>query len=182
MELFAFDEAYLRRLREGDASTEAHFVDYFSHLLRLKLRSRRLVPEVVDDLGQETFKRVVRAIRSDGGLREASRLGAFVNTVCNHVLQEHYRVGQKNVPLDASHMEIPDKVPNLEKLAISSEIQAKVREILAKLPERDRAILRAVFLEEEDKDEVCRHFGVTRDYLRVLIYRAKERLRAQLDL
>src|SRR4029077_4068674 len=36
LELFAFDEAYLRRLREGDPSTEDHFVAYFSQLLQLK--------------------------------------------------------------------------------------------------------------------------------------------------
>ena len=86
MELFAFDEGYLRRLREGDPSTEDHFVAYFSQLLQLKLRSRRLPPDTVDDLRQETFARVLRSIRSENGVREANRLGSFVNSVCNHVL------------------------------------------------------------------------------------------------
>jgi len=31
-----------------------------------------------------------------------------------------------------------------------------------------RRLLHEVFLEERDKDEVCRDFGVERDYLRVL--------------
>src|SRR5262252_8556856 len=60
LDLFAFDEAYLQRLREGDPSTEAHFVAYFSQLLRLKLRARYLTPEVVEDLSQETFSRVLK--------------------------------------------------------------------------------------------------------------------------
>jgi len=34
-------------------------------------------------------------------------------------------------------------------------------------------LLRAIFLEEQDKDAVCRDFGVDRDYLRVLLHRAK---------
>jgi RNA polymerase sigma-70 factor (ECF subfamily) len=50
----------------------------------------------------------------------------------------------------------------------------KVREILEQLSERDRRLLREVFLEERDKDEVCRDFGVDRDYLRVLLHRAKQ--------
>jgi RNA polymerase sigma-70 factor (ECF subfamily) len=33
--------------------------------------------------------------------------------------------------------------------------------------------LQAVFLEERDKDEVCTELGVDRDYLRVLLHRAK---------
>jgi RNA polymerase sigma-70 factor (ECF subfamily) len=32
-------------------------------------------------------------------------------------------------------------------------------------------------LEEKDKDEVCRQFGVDRDYLRVLLHRAKDKFR-----
>jgi RNA polymerase sigma-70 factor (ECF subfamily) len=31
-----------------------------------------------------------------------------------------------------------------------------------------------VFLEERNKDEVCRDFGVDREYLRVLLHRAKQ--------
>jgi RNA polymerase sigma-70 factor (ECF subfamily) len=56
----------------------------------------------------------------------------------------------------------------------SSQLSAKVREILLDLPARDRALLKAVFLDERDRDEVCREFGVDRDYLRVLLHRAKQ--------
>jgi RNA polymerase sigma-70 factor (ECF subfamily) len=179
LELFAFDEAYLVRHREGDPSTEAHFVAYFSHLLRIKLRARYLAPEIAEDLSQETFGRVLKTLRRDGGLRDATRLGAFVNSVCNHVLLEHFRAGKKDIALDPSHSEIPDKVINLESLVISLETQIQVRKLLAQLPPRDQAILRAVFLDEHEKEEVCGRFGVSRDYLRVLIHRAKQKLRAQ---
>jgi RNA polymerase sigma-70 factor (ECF subfamily) len=37
--------------------------------------------------------------------------------------------------------------------------------------------LRLVFLEEKNKDEICRQLNVGREYLRVLIHRAKERFR-----
>src|SRR5579859_2954220 len=73
VELYAFDEAYLARLREGDPSTEAHFVDYFSQLLQLKLRARYLGSEVVDDLRQETFARVIRTLRSESGIHQPDR-------------------------------------------------------------------------------------------------------------
>ena len=178
LEFFAFDEAYVGRLREGDPSTESHFVAYFSQLIQIKLRARYLSPEVIEDLKQETFIRVIRSLRSDGGIRQGDRLGPFVNSVCNHVLLEHYRSGSKNVPLESDHLELPDKVLNLETLAISGETQRMVRSVLSQLPRRDQAILRSVFLEEMDKDDVCQRFGVGRDYLRVLLYRAKEKFRA----
>jgi RNA polymerase sigma-70 factor (ECF subfamily) len=178
LELFAFDEAYVSRLREGDPSTEEHFVAYFSQLIQIKLRARFLAPEVVDDLKQETFARVIRSLRSEGAIRQADRLGSFVNSVCNNVLLEHYRTGSKNVALEPSHLELPNKTLNLESLVISEETRRAVRRILLQLPERDQAILRAVFLQEMSKDEACAEFQVGRDYLRVLLHRAKEKFRA----
>ena len=44
-------------------------------------------------------------------------------------------------------------------------------------PPKDRDVLRALFFEECDKDEICRRFKVDRDYLRVLVHRAKARFR-----
>ena len=179
LELFEFDEAYLQRLREGDPSTESHFVAYFSQLLQLKLRSRRLAPDTVDDLRQETFVRVFRSIRSENGVRQADRLGSFVNSVCNHVLLEHYRSATRNVPLESGHFEIQDKVINVEKMAITEQNRALVRKLVGQLPERDQTILRAL-LDDQSKDEICRQFGVTRDYLRVIVHRAKEKFRCLL--
>jgi len=178
LELFAFDEAYVVRLREGDPSTESHFIDYFSRLIQIKLRARHLPPEIVDDLKQETFARVIKSLRSQSGIQHPDRLGPFVNSVCNNVLMEHYRRGAKDVPLEANHLEIPDKVLNVEALVISEEAQTMVRNVLRKLPQRDQAILQAVFLEEMNKDQVCQKFAVERDYLRVLLHRAKEKFRS----
>jgi len=178
LELFTFDEAYVVRLREGDPSTESHFIDYFSRLIQIKLRARHLPPEIVDDLKQETFVRVIKSLRSQSGIQHPDRLGPFVNSVCNNVLMEHYRRGAKDVPLEANHLEIPDKVLNVEALVISEEAQNMVRNVLRKLPQRDQAILQAVFLEEMNKDQVCQKFAVERDYLRVLLHRAKEKFRS----
>jgi hypothetical protein len=43
---------------------------------------------------------------------------------------------------------------------------------------RDPDLLRAVLLEQKDKDAVCRAIGVDRDYLRVLLHRAKDKFRS----
>src|SRR5580698_5275894 len=90
VELFAFTREYVERLREGDPSTELHFVAYFDQLLRIKLRSRMLASETVEDLRQETYIRVFGKLREDG-IRQPERLGAFVNSTCNNVLMEFYR-------------------------------------------------------------------------------------------
>ena len=177
MDFFAFDKAYVERLRDGDPPTEHHFVAYFEHLLRIKLRSRMLTNDKVEDLRQETFIRVIAALRREGGVRQPDRFGAFVNSICNNVLLEYYRTSARNQPMENSHLEIPDKVLDLESMLVTKQSSERVRRILDGMPRRDRDLLRAFFLEEKDKDVVCREFGVDRDCLRVLLHRAKDKFK-----
>ena len=178
MELFTFDRAYVERLRDGDSVTERHFVSYFGQLLRIKLRARLLPAESVDELSQETFTRVMTALRKEGGIRQPERLGPFVNSICNNVLMEFYRARSRTQPLEDVHLQKTDKVLDLEGLLVTRQTRQQVRRVLADLPDKDRELLRAIFFEEKDKDEVCRRFRVDRDYLRVLLHRAKDKFRA----
>lgn len=174
MQFENFDASYVDRLRSGDFRTQEHFVSYFSELIQLKLRSRLRTPQAIEDVRQETFARVFAALRSGGGIRHPERLGAYVNSICNHVLLEHYRQSGRTSSIDDD--DAPDVVdPQIDILgAVSAkQMQTKVQEILDEMPERDRRLIREVFLEERDKDAVCRDFGVDRDYLRVLLHRAK---------
>ncbi len=181
MDFFAFDDVYLERLRSGDFRTEQHFVSYFSELIRLKLRSRVPSAEIVDELKQEIFVRVFSTLRSAEGIRQASRLGAFVNSVCNNVLLEHYRSSSRTTPLqeDEDSPEIPDTKVDILGSVISKQTADRIRSVLESLTERDRRLLKEVFLEERDKDAVCRDFQVDRGYLRVLLHRAKQTFKAQ---
>ena len=177
VEFFAFDKGYVDRLRDGDPTTEHHFVSYFEQLLRIKLRARRLASDVVDDLRQKTFVRVIEKVRKDE-VRQPERFGAFVNSTCNNVLLEYYRDVHKSPQMDESQLETTDKVLDLEGMLVTKQSGERVRQILAEMPEKDRLLLRAIFLEEKDKDEVCQELRVERDYLRVLVHRAKDKFRA----
>jgi RNA polymerase sigma-70 factor, ECF subfamily len=178
VEFFSFDEAYLKRLRERDFPTEQHFVAYFRKLLLIKLRSRLRSSQAVDDIAQETFLRVFKAMQAEGGIRQPERLGAFVNSVCNNVLQEFYRSVDHGASLDDDAPEPVDKLIDLEGFLVTKQTREQVRKVLALLGEKDRQLLRSIFLEEKQKDDVCREFGVDRDYLRVLLHRAKQSFRA----
>ena len=171
----SFDEAYVARLRAADSATERHFVSYFSALIQIKLRSRLPSREAIEDARQETFARFFVALRK-GKILQPERLGSFVNSICNNVLKEQYRSGRRDTALDDQGQEKDFPAQGIGTLDALQARQAeeKVREILDKLPERDRRLLREVFLEDRDKDDVCRDFGVDREYLRVLLHRAKQ--------
>lgn len=175
LQFTAFDAAYLERLQHGDAGTERHFAAYFGELLRLKLRSRLSSPEALEDVRQETFVRVLALVRTQDGIRQPERLGALVNSVCNHVLQEHYRGSRRqDSPLDEdSERALVDEGTSVAGLFEIDETERVVRRILGDLSERDRRLLQSVLLEERDKDDVCAELGLTREHLRVLVHRAK---------
>ena len=175
MEFFAFDASYVEKLRSGDAHIEAHFVTYFSELIRLKLRSRLNSREAIEDVRQETFVRVLALLRGEPGLRQPDRLGAFVNSVCNHVLQEHYRSKKRTEATidDETESTALGREPSALRLLEAKDTERVVRKILNELPDRERRLLQSVLLEERDKDEVCAEFGISREYLRVLLHRAK---------
>lgn len=177
MQFQTFTSEYVESLKQGDVETERHFVDYFGELLRIKLRRTWLNPQAVEDVRQETFLRVLNVLRRKHGLASPEKLGAFVNGVCGNVLIEYYRSASRHHPSPASHVDIAGTAPDPEAEYVTLERKESVRAILAQMPARDRQILRLLFLEEREKDEVCRICHVDRDYLRVLLHRAKNRFR-----
>lgn len=175
MDFHIFDAAYVDRLTQGDPDTELHFSSYFGRLLTSKLRVRRIAPQMAEDVRQETFLRVLRSLRRGQGVTQPEAFGAFVSAVCNNVLLE-------TINKEAKHPAIPENAPepaddrvDLEAALITEQRKRVVARILDALPVKDREILRLVFLEEADRQEVSRRLGVSAEYLRVLLHRAKSK-------
>jgi RNA polymerase sigma-70 factor, ECF subfamily len=174
---FEFDGSYVDRLVGEDPEIERHFTRYFGNLLSLKLRSKLRSPALVEDAKQETFVRVLTAIKKGRGLVTPESLGAFVNSVANNVVFELYRSGTRVTALPEDHDEPDLREEGAETGLMAEEERRQVREALAGLPQKEKDLLRWVFFEGRDKDEVCRDLNVDRNYLRVLLHRAKNRFR-----
>jgi RNA polymerase sigma-70 factor, ECF subfamily len=170
-----FDADYIEALCAGDRRVQDHFVGYFTELIHLKIRSRLASRQAQEDVRQETFARVLTTLRRQNGLRQPERLGAFVNTVCNNVLFEHYRSSSRQQSLDANEeLELPAGGADVDDVVAAKQLKDKVSQILGGLSVRDRTLLKAIFLEERDREEVGREMGVDGEYLRVLLFRAKQ--------
>ncbi len=143
-----------------------------------KLRSRLRSAEAAEDARQETLMRVLTSIRRERGLRNPERLGAYVHGICNNVLLEAYRAQKRHMQ---SGEDAPDQVdwrPDPESEFVSAERRRLVRSVLEELKPKDRDLLRAVFLEEREKETVCREMGIDAAYLRVLLHRARLRFKS----
>jgi RNA polymerase sigma factor (sigma-70 family) len=181
MDLFAFDDDYVRRLREGDRWTVEHYLEYFRLFLTAKLRKRGVPSGDVGDLIQETHARVFNELRGDQGIRDGHRFGAYVSSVCNHVLQEYWRLRVRETE------ELKDVFPSPDNPFEDSSNKETVARVertlrrLAKENQRDADLLRDFFLRELDKDAICLKYDVDRNYLRVLVHRALKKFRELYD-
>jgi len=146
--------------------------------LRLKLRYKVLYHvghscADVEDLVQETLARFIRAGQRHQ-IRNTEEFGAFLNGVCRNVILE-YRRKMRREPVSTEENEVPEKGvrPDADILELRDAIDSG----LAELSDRDRAILRSLYLDGKDKDEICHEWKMTDAQFRVVLFRAKERFR-----
>ena len=180
MTLFTFDAEYVDRLTAGDPAIERHFHEYFGELIFIKLRSRKYAREAIEDIRQETFLRVVQAIRRKA-IQDPRRIGAYVNTVCNHVAQEYRRADARHPLLEGDPPPLADTHPGADGEMMTRESQEEVRAVLRELSDKNRLILTALYLEEQPLAELCRTFRVDSNYVRVLVFRARSQFRSAFE-
>jgi len=147
--------------------------------LRLKLRFK-VSYEVgfacpdVEDIVQEAIARWLVASQNEK-IRNSETVGAFLNGICRNVISEYRRRSQRDEPMPEVVPEPPDR--HLAEADLF-ELRQAIALGLAQLPERDRRILRAFYLEEKTKEEILEQTGLTDQNFRVILFRAKEKFRA----
>jgi RNA polymerase sigma-70 factor (ECF subfamily) len=127
----------------------------------------------VDDIVQEAMLRFVHALQSEK-IRNPESMAAFLSGICNNVIYEYKRRLHRE-PLcdqDPSSLEIPAGLG-----ADLVELRQVIGLVMNQLAPREREILRAFFLEERDRSEICRTMGLSEMQFRVVLFRAKEKFR-----
>jgi RNA polymerase sigma factor (sigma-70 family) len=146
--------------------------------LRLKLRYKVLYHvghqcADVDDLVQETLARFIRA-KQRRQIRNMEEFGAFINGVCRNVILEYRRRARREPTLDP---DTPVPETGVRPEADILELRDAIDTGLAGLADRDRSILRALYLEGKEKEAICAEWKMTDAQFRVVLFRAKERFR-----
>ena len=177
MEFYPFDAEYLRRLRAHHAATEEHFADYFGIRLMKTLRKRGVPLDVAEDIIQDTFVAVLNTASKPEGIRQPKSFGAFVFNTMKNLVRVHDRFEVRNIPLDDMDAELLEFEWDIEWELIRRENAFRVQQVLKELSRenpRAESLLRATFMDEKAKDQICVEMGVTREYLRLLQHRARK--------
>ena len=127
----------------------------------------------MDDVVQETMVRFLHALRTEK-VRNPESTAAFLSGICNNVIHEYRRRLRKEPMAEAGALayERPSALG-----ADMVELRQVIGLVMVQLAPKDSEILRAFFLEEREKGEICRAMGLSDIQFRVALFRAKEKFR-----
>jgi RNA polymerase sigma factor (sigma-70 family) len=166
-----FDANYLTRLRSGDEETAKHFNTYFRRMLRIKLWAK-FGRTVQDDLMEDVLAAALEKILN-GEPRDPSCLAAYVRGICANLAKRPDPNTNRGSDFNFEH--ISDRALTAEEQMISRERARTVRAVLTSLKTRDRLILIDLFYNDLHREEVCRRYKVSREQLRLILFRARGR-------
>jgi RNA polymerase sigma-70 factor (ECF subfamily) len=140
-------------------------------LHRFALRATR-DGELSRDLAQEA-----------DGFAGRSSLRTWVIGILSHKIIDHFRRRATRAAEGGDDVELV-KAPSaedVERVVAARQELAAVDRALHTLPDLERMALLLVDVEELEREDCCRVLGVTATHLRVLLHRARNRLRTKLE-
>jgi RNA polymerase sigma-70 factor, ECF subfamily len=170
------------RIRSGDREAEAEFVQRYLRGVGIIIRHASSDRSAWEDLTQDTLRLAIEKVRA-GDVRDPERLSGFVASLARNLVVEHARrTKARETAAGDNAGGVQDTAAGPLDRLLQDERDAIVRRLLDELPtERDRAILRRYYLDEQDKDEICAALGLTREHFTRVLFRARQRYRESLE-
>ena len=173
-----------RRIRDGDVSAETELVRQFEPGLRVLLRRRTGGDHgLLQDLVQETLIIVLQRLRGQG-IEDPEKLAAFAaQTARNLAIASLRKTERQKTDVDSEFTERnADPTASVEGSVADEEAALAVRALLRELPQpRDRLILKRFYLDDDDKEVICRDFNLSEAAFNQALSRARRRFRQILE-
>jgi len=173
-------ERLARAIAAGDRRAEHDLVERFQRGVRIILRRAGASPAALDDLEQEVFRLAIVRLR-EGALQDPARLAGFMAGIARNVglrsVRERVRhpAAGAGVAVQDSPAERDDPLGEL----LGREQATLVRQVLDELGgERDREVLRRLYLLGEPRERICAALGLAPRQLDHVLSRARQRYRA----
>ena len=131
-------------------------------------------PDLAEELTQETFYQAIRTVdRFDGNCK----LSTWLCGIAKNVLRTHLRRHPPTEPIE----DAPLSVPSAEAETISGEERLRLMRRLHALPEPGREVVYLRVFGGLSVREIGEVLDRTENWARVTFYRAKEKLREDVD-
>jgi len=150
--------------------------------LRALILRRVRDPEVAADILQDAAVTTLEKLRS-GEIAHPENLGGYLYRVALNHLRNHRRKDRTAVSSADALKELQgaEDDPEWERVGRPQWAEA-ARRMLGEMPaERDREILVRFYLDDEDKEQICRDLRLSEEHFNRVIFRARNRFRELLE-
>lgn len=173
----------VRRIAAGDATAEGELVSRYSRGLFYLLRRLGALPELADDLHQETFRIVLERLRRRP-LEQPEGLAGFLRgTARNLMVAERRKTARRRT--DADELALDQAVhpaPGQLSAVLLDEEAETIRRLIGELPtDRDRQLLLRFYVAEERKESICTDLGLDHLHFHRVLFRARQRFKELLE-
>ena len=170
-------------IRTGDKQAERELFARFHRGLVLMLQRRLMDRWLAEDLANDALREVLEILRSRP-IEQPDKLAAFIHGVALNLARNARRKqARQKTDADTETVETTlDQSGDPATLSMRASLARTVREILATLPvARDRSILIRYYLNEEEKQEICRDLQLSGEHFDRVVHRARQRMRAHIE-
>jgi RNA polymerase sigma factor (sigma-70 family) len=154
------------RIQQGDQTAESALYEKYAARIYFLALSELHSRDDAEDVRDETFLRVIQALRQ-GKLRKPESLPSFIIGIALNIIREQNRAGAKAQPLSDKEFELT-KGDSLESLLLDRDVRRAIEEAAESLKPRERDFLRMYYYEEMSKEEISRRLGIKEDRLRLI--------------
>jgi len=138
---------------------------------------------LAEDLCSEAIRIVLERLQREP-LEDPTRLAGYLAQTARNLAAAEKRKEARRRTVTGADLLIEQEVDEGADPSLDLQQRARaeaVRRVLARLPTaRDRLLLVRYYLEDEDRESICRDFGITPAHFNRVIFRARERLRVLL--
>ena len=167
------------RVRSGNLQAEAEMVERYNRGLRFLLRRKARDPHQAEDFLQETWAVALEKIRGDG-ITNPGRLAGYLCGIANNLAHsDARRVNRQRTSANSEIVDlVADDSPSPFTQVSRAEVCGHVRTLLDDLSkERDREILKRFYVQEENKESICRSLEVDSAHFNRVLFRARQRFK-----
>ena len=170
-------------IRAGDAAAERRLFARYRLGVVLMLRRRLADRSLAEDVANDALSEALRILR-ERCLDEPDNLAAFIHGIAaNFARNANRKEVRQRTDADTEAVEAaPDASADPALLNMRDSLARVVRELLSSLPvDRDRQILMRLYLNDDDKDDICRDLSLSREHFDRVVHRARQRMRAHIE-
>jgi RNA polymerase sigma-70 factor (ECF subfamily) len=173
----------VRRIAAGEETAEGELVERYRRGLLYLLRRLGALPDLAEDVEQETFRIVIERLRR-GGLEDPAGLAPFLRgTARNLLIAERRKTARRRTWGDTGELaEAVAPAPSQLQSVLVDEEAEMVRRLIGELPtDRDRQLLLRFYVGEEDKESLCADLGLESVHFNRVLFRARQRFKELLE-